>query len=444
MKVEQFYDTSLAHASYVVLSDGEIAVFDPQRDPSLYYKFAEENNARIVAVIETHPHADFISGHLEIAQTTGATIYVSKLLGANYPHTPFDEGDEIKVGKVTLKALNTPGHSPDSISIVLHDENDKDCAVFTGDTLFFGDVGRPDLREKAGNITAKREELARAMYHSTREKLMKLHEGLSVYPAHGAGSLCGKNLSPKSSSTIGEELQENYALQPMSEDDFVQALLDEQPFVPKYFTNSVELNKAGAPKFAESVSGVPRLGPNDSLEEGILVVDTRSQKNFKAGHLPGALNIQDGGKFETWLGSVVGPEENFYLIVEDENSMSRMIHRTAKIGYERNVRGVLLNPSGAKATSSSFELNKFKSNPEDYTILDVRNHKEVKSGKIFPASISIPLPELRERVEEVPVDKPIVVHCAAGYRSAAGSSILEGKLSGVKIYDLSDAINDFK
>ncbi|MCX7877679.1 MAG: MBL fold metallo-hydrolase, partial [Ignavibacteria bacterium] len=195
MVIKQFEDKNLAHYSYAVYSKGEVALIDPARDVSQYYEFAGSLNGKITVVIETHPHADFVSSHLEIHKTTGATIYVSELVGAEYPHQSFDEGDAIILGDITLKAINTPGHSPDSISIVVIDEKGKPYAVFTGDTLFIGDCGRPDLREKAGAITAKREELARQMYYSLRNKLMTLPDDVLVYPAHGAGSLCGKGLS---------------------------------------------------------------------------------------------------------------------------------------------------------------------------------------------------------------------------------------------------------
>jgi glyoxylase-like metal-dependent hydrolase (beta-lactamase superfamily II) len=207
MEIKQFYDETLAHASYAIYSEGEIALVDPARDPQPYMEYASEKGGKICAVIETHPHADFVSSHLEISKRTGAEIFVSELVGADYPHVPFDNGDELKLGKGKLKALNTPGHSPDSISILAIDENGKEMAVFTGDTLFIGDVGRPDLRENAGNLKAKREELARDMYRSTRNILMQLEKDVVVYPAHGAGSLCGKSLSKELYSTIGNQIK---------------------------------------------------------------------------------------------------------------------------------------------------------------------------------------------------------------------------------------------
>lgn len=445
MKVEQFYDKGLAHASYAIEHQGLIAVIDPGRDPKPYLNFADSHRAKIVAVIETHPHADFVSSHLELHQATGATIYASKLVGADYPHQGFDDGEVVSLGKVTLHAMNTPGHSPDSISIVLKDQQGVHHSVFTGDTLFIGDVGRPDLRENAGNITAQREELARQMYRSTREKLMLLPEDTLVYPAHGAGSLCGKNLSTDTVSSIGRELRENYALQKMSEDEFVDILLEGQPFIPKYFGYAVDLNKQGAPEMKPSVAAVDRPEAGTTPEPGILVIDTRPQDQFKTGHLPGAINLMDGGKFETWLGSIVGPEEKFYLIAEDEDARETVINKTAKIGYEVNIEAALLPPGFMMGMTPILQVPAFSNHLADYTIVDIRNHGEFASGAMFASAINIPLPELRERAAEIPTDKPIVIHCAGGYRSAAGSSIVDAaQLSAQPVFDLSFAISDFQ
>ncbi|HLF32786.1 MAG TPA: MBL fold metallo-hydrolase, partial [Cyclobacteriaceae bacterium] len=339
MKIKQFYDDALAHASYAVVSEGEMALVDPARDPDPYLKYSREENVMITAVIETHPHADFVSSHKEISKITGAPVYVSRLLGADYPHETFDSGDFLRIGKVTLHAFNTPGHSPDSISIVVKDEHGKDHSVFTGDTLFIGDVGRPDLRENTGNITAKREELARQMYHSTRDILMKLGQDVVIYPAHGAGSLCGKAISRELSSTLGRQLRENYALQDMKEDDFVKVLLEDQPFIPKYFSFDVEMNKSGADEFEKNIKNVPRLKSGEKPESGTLVVDTRSKESFNMGHIPGSFHIIEDGKFETWLGAIVGPNEPYYLVGEDEKSIESIIRRAAKIGYEKMIRG---------------------------------------------------------------------------------------------------------
>ncbi|SHJ77387.1 Glyoxylase, beta-lactamase superfamily II [Hymenobacter daecheongensis DSM 21074] len=443
VQIQQFYDKGLAHASYAIRAGRQIAVIDPGRDPQPYYDFADEHEARIVAVIETHPHADFVSSHLEIAEETGATIYCSQLVRASYPHHPFDDGDRLVLGPVELHAINTPGHSPDSISVLLLDELAQSRAVFTGDTLFVGDVGRPDLREDDNVGGHKREDLAAMLYDSTRRKLMTLPATTKVYPAHGPGSLCGKTTSPDLDSTIGRELQTNYALQPMSEQDFIKVLLEDQPFMPKYFGHDVQLNKAGALPFEDSIRAVPRLYGDAALEPGVLVIDTRPQAEFKKGHLPGAINLQDGGKFETWLGSVVGPDEKFYLLADTQIALDTVIRKTAKIGYEGLIKGALLTPEHLPATSPTANVEHLRERPEDFTIVDIRNRTEAKQP-IFPGALVIPLPELRERAHEVPTDKPIMVHCAGGYRSAAGSSILEAALPGAQVIDLSEAITDFQ
>ncbi|MBT2557602.1 MBL fold metallo-hydrolase [Hymenobacter sp. ISL-91] len=445
MQIEQFEDKGLAHFSYAILSDcaREIVLVDPARDPQPYYDYARQHDARIVCVLETHPHADFVSSHLEIAQTTGAVIRVSKLLGAAYDHEGFDEGQSFTVGKLTFRALNTPGHSPDSVSTVLSREG-QDVAVFTGDTLLIGDVGRPDLRETAGHQTAKREELARQMYHSTREKIMQLADDVLVYPAHGAGSLCSKAGSGASSSSIGLEKAENYALQPQSEDDFVKELLADQPFIPKYFGYDVDLNRQGAPAYAPSVARVPRLATGTTPQPGVLVVDARPEAEFKRGHLVGALNIQQGGKFETWLGSIVGPNEKFYLLAADEATLEDLIRKTAKIGYEALVAGGLVGLPSAAATLPELDVEQFRQHPEQYTIVDIRNASEAKAESLFAGALHIPLPELRERAAEIPAGKPVVVHCAGGYRSAAGSSIVAPALPGTSVFDLGEAVKSFQ
>lgn len=450
MEIKQFEDKNLAHFSYAVLSNGEVAVIDPSRNPQPYYDFAIENNAKITTIIETHPHADFVSSHLEIHRHTGATIYVSELLGAEYPHETFDDGDAIVLGKITLKALNTPGHSPDSISIVAIDGNGKEEAIFTGDTLFIGDCGRPDLREQAGAITAARAELAKQMYHSLRQKLMSLPDDVLVYPAHGEGSLCGKGLSNQKSSTMGAERISNWSLQNMREADFVKELLADQPFIPKYFTFDVGLNKKGADDFAPGISTVEKKMPITSdvgalsLDPEILIIDTRPQRQFKKAHLKNAINLMNDSKFETWLGSIVHPGEKFYLMGHNETVLHELIERIAKIGYEKQIESALILEYGNTAMPL-FDNKAVKETEDDYTIIDIRNASEVKSRKIFANAIHIPLHELRERTHEIPVHKPILVHCAGGYRSAAGSSIIKSKLNGhSQVFDLSEAVKRIK
>lgn len=443
MKIEQFKDEGLSHYSYAILSECEskIVLVDPARDITPYLAYAEKHGATIIGVIETHLHADFVSGHLELHQVSGAIIYCSDLLGAEYPHQAFDEGYTIVFGNIKLKALNTPGHSPDSISIVL-EHHGKDKAVFTGDTLFIGDCGRPDLREQAGKVTAKREELARQMYHSLREKLLKLDDDVITYPAHGAGTLCGKALSEANKSTIGNEKISNWSLQDMSEKNFVQALLEDQPFIPKYFGYDVALNKHGAGALAASLAGIPASKPAN-LNSKVLIIDARPEQQFKRGHLHGSINIQNGKKFETWLGSIIAPEEAFYLVSENDDTLKELICKAAKIGYDPFIEAAFVFESGTEMTDKP-DLQKFKKEAAHYTIVDIRNPEEVKTQPAFEQAINIPLPELRERLSDIPVDRPIVVHCAGGYRSAAGSSIIANTHgTKTKVFDLGDAIHFF-
>lgn len=444
MNIHQFYDEGLAHASYAILSEGKVALVDPGRNPQQYYDFAQANDAQIVAVIETHPHADFVSSHLEFHKNDGATIYVSKLVGAEYPHTAFDEGDSFQMGKVTFHSLHTPGHSPDSISILLKDEKGKDHALFSGDTLFIGDVGRPDLREKAGNMTAQREELAKMMYHTVQNKLKPLADDVLVFPAHGAGSLCGKNLSDARQSTIGEQRATNWAFTDLNEKTFVGSLLQGQPYIPKYFGYDVDMNKKGAPSYQRSISQVSIWAEGSVLPEGILVIDTRKQDKFAAGHIPGSINIMNGGKFETWLGSIVGPEERYFLVSDSITELENLIFKAAKIGYEQLIKGAVVNPSGMTEKGTSFDVETFKANPDAYTIVDIRSRDEHANSPIFEKALNIPLQELRERAAEIPIEKPILVHCAGGYRSAAGSSIVAGVLKGKEVLDFSEAIKEFQ
>ena len=443
VQIQQFYDKGLAHASYAVRAGRQVALIDPGRDPQPYYDFADEHDAEIVAVIETHPHADFVSSHLEIAQETDATLYCSKLTGARYPHKNFDDGDRLKLGSVELHALNTPGHSPDSISVVLLDELAQTRAVFTGDTLFVGDVGRPDLREAEAVGGHQREALAAQLYQSLRQKLMTLPATTRVYPAHGPGSLCGKTTSSDLDSTIGKELASNYALQAMSEAEFVRQLLADQPFVPRYFGYDVQLNKQGAGNFEDGVRAVPRLGSAAAPVPGTLLLDTRPAASFRAGHLPGALNLMDGGKFETWLGSVVSPDEPFYLLADTQIQLDAVIRKAAKIGYEPLIKGALLAPAHLPATSPAVDVAAVRQHPGQFTIVDIRNRTEA-AKPLFDNALLIPFPELRERVGEIPADKPVLVHCAGGYRSAAGASILQNALPGVPVYDLGEAVKEWE
>lgn len=444
MNIKQFYDEGLAHASYAIESEGLIALVDPGRNPNPYYDFAETCGGKIVAVIETHPHADFVSSHLEFHQNEDATIYVSKLVEADYPHSSFDEGDSFKLGKLSFHALHTPGHSPDSISVILKDENGKDYALFSGDTLFIGDVGRPDLREKAGNMKAQRKELAQMMYKTVQTKLKPLSDDIIVYPAHGAGSLCGKNLSDERQSTIGEQRENNWAFGDLDEKSFVDSLLEGQPYIPKYFSYDVDMNKTGAPAYQRSISRVGIWSEGASISEGSLIIDARKKEAFAEGHIPGSINIMNGAKFETWLGSIVSPEEHFFLVSDSIAELEDLINKASKIGYEQLIKAAVINPKGMSARESSFNVDEFKTNPDKFTIVDIRSRDENHNSPIFEKAMNIPLQELRERTVEIPDEKPILVHCAGGYRSAAGSSIVAGQKQNVEVFDFSEEIKNFQ
>ncbi len=446
MLIKQFEDKHLSHYSYSILSEAEkkIILVDPARNPQPYLDYANRHDSKIVGVIETHPHADFVSGHLELHKLTGAVIYSSKISGASYSRKTFDDGQVIEIGELKLFAINTPGHSPDSISI-LAEEDGKQIAVFTGDTLFVGDCGRPDLRENERDLTSKKEALAKDMYYSLRNKLMMLPGEVKVYPAHGEGSLCGKSLSGEKDSTIDRESQSNWSLQEMSENEFVNLLLENQPFIPSYFPFNVELNLAGAGSLKDNISRIKtRLVEN---AEGSIhrnsedwIVDTRDEAEYKNGHLQNSMNLMETGKFETWLGTLVKPGEKFYIASKDEEQLQRMLKRAGSIGYETFVKEGLIIEKG-EIREEKLDLGYFKKNRGEFTILDVRNRSEVKDDRIFENSISIPLPELKENFSEIPLHKDIVVHCSGGFRSAAASSFLSSVLDrDVKIFDLGESV----
>ncbi|RRO17123.1 MBL fold metallo-hydrolase [Flavobacteriaceae bacterium 14752] len=448
MHIEQFKDKALSHFSYAIVSGDYIALVDPARNPLPYYKFAEKHQAKIVAVFETHPHADFISSHFQIHQETGATIYVSKNLGADYPHKTFDDGDELQLSDVVFSAINTPGHSPDSICILAKDKQNSKQALFTGDTLFIGNVGRPDLREDVGNMKVTRESLAKSMYHSIQNKFSHLPNEVIIYPAHGAGSLCGKNMSDASSSTLGNERTGNWAFKPQSEEEFIKEILCDQPFVPSYFGFDVDTNKKGANNFMSSIWSVPINLNVSSIEDEYLIIDAREQASYKSSHLPNSINIMarsESDKFETWLGAIVKPNEPFFLVIENVDSYQYMLERVSKIGYESQVLSVVTLDDRVKNESDAIlDLDKFKSQPNKYTIIDIRNQSEVDNGLVFEDALHYPLNRLREQAQNIPEDKPIVVHCAGGYRSTAGYSIVKNIKPNAEVFDLSFAISDFK
>ena len=444
MKVKQFEDKTLAHYSYAVLSQQEMVIIDPGRNPMQYYNFAEQNKAKIIAVLETHPHADFVSGHLQIHQETGADIYISDKMDGNFPHISFDEGNEPRVGGATVFPLNTPGHSPYSLSFVV--KEDGKTTLFSGDTLMVGDVGRPDLREGTGDQEIQRIELAKAMYHTIKTKFNDLPDDTVIYPAHGAGSLCGKKLGSSSSSTLGDERKSNWAFHTENEEEFIEQITEGQPFIPSYFPFNMDLNHQGVGPVKSKTGNIPVKIAVTELEIDVVVVDVRDGELFKKGHLPNSINIMarnQSDKFETWLGAIVQPLEPFFLVIPSVEAIGVLLERVAKIGYEGQLKGVATLAPELSSPADIFDIEDFVKNKRDYTIVDVRNENEISEGKIFPDAHSIPLHELRKRVDELPNDKPFVVHCAAGYRSASASSILEEKFRGQRVFDLGQKVRDF-
>ncbi|MCW5829499.1 MAG: MBL fold metallo-hydrolase [Deltaproteobacteria bacterium] len=448
MILKQYYLGCLAHASYLVgdRETGVAAVIDPQRDVDQYIADAKANGLKIRHVFLTHFHADFLAGHLELRDREGAAIYLGARAGAEYAHTPLKNGDVLEFGKVRLEILETPGHTPEGISIVVYDlEKDarKPQAVFTGDTLFIGDVGRPDLLASIG-VTA--DELARMLYHSLHERLMKLPDETIVYPAHGAGSLCGKNLSSDTSSTIGIQRKFNYALQPMSEEEFRKIVTADQPDAPAYFVHDAILNRKERQTLDEALEkGLKKLAIDDVLRlqnAGAQVVDVRDPAEFEAAHLKGSLNIGLGGKYATWAGTLLDKERPIVIIAEPgrENEAAT---RLGRIGFD-NLAGYLhacmeacqarpeLVEKTERITAGNLAEAMASKNPP--LVVDIRSEKEW-SGRRIGGSINLPLNRLRERADELSRDRSIVVHCASGYRSAIGASILQ-QMGYTKVADL--------
>jgi len=442
--IEQFEDKALAQFSYALLYDKKIILIDPARDPRPFYKYADANGAIITAVIETHPHADFISSHAEIQRKKKAVVYAGRKLDAKYPSHPVDAGHVIRLNdRLSLKIWETPGHSPDSISIIVEDGG-KDAAVFTGDALLFGNVGRPDLREFAGSYETQRNTLARQMYHTIHGQFATLSDTVIVYPAHGAGSLCGGVVRNVRSSTIGYERENNYAFKSYTEDEFVAVLLKDLPYVPKYFAYDVELNRTGPADLEAAISAVPIHPDNFVPGKDALVIDTRPVEIIRQSYFPGAINIPDGGKFESWLGSVISPTKKFYLIGENSEKVGLLVEKATRIGYEGHILGAFAYNKPGVSPYPLLDNAAFSGSPDQYTLVDVRTPHEYATERIFGSAINIPLPDLADRLSDIPSGKPVVVLCASGYRSAIATSIIRNNLGGVTIYDLGKEVQKYK
>ena len=436
MFFRQYYLGCLSHASYLIgdTTTGRAVVVDPQRDVAEYLADAEAHGLTITHVLETHFHADFLSGHLELAAHTGATIgYGSAAEGrAEFPITTYAHGAVIDLGEVALQVRETPGHTPESISIVIypHGTDDLPYGVLTGDTLFIGDVGRPDLLASVG-VTA--EELGRQLYHSLHEQLLTLPDATKVFPAHGAGSACGKNLSTETVSTIGEQRRTNYALAPMSEDDFVEAVTQGQSVAPLYFSFAANRNRELRELLAEDVSVAP-LTIEQVLahqHDGAVVLDARDDMAFAAGHLRGSVNVGLGGRFAEYAGEVMRPETPIVLVTPPGHEAEAKV-RLARIGFDR-VLGALAQPFEAflahpehveplSRLSADTLVERIATVPQ-LVLVDVRNPGEVALGSIA-GSRKISLPALLNSLDQLDPAAPTVVFCAGGYRSAIASSLL--------------------
>ena len=441
--IEQFEDKGLAHFSYAVMAGKKIIIIDPQRNPQAYYDFAKKNSAVIAGVIETHPHADFISSHLEIHKTLNVPIYASSITKSKYPFKKFDEGDLIKLTEnVGLRGLYTPGHAPDHVAAVLY-ENGKDKVVFSGDSLFFGDVGRPDLLDFSHESNTQRNYLAGMMYDTIHQKFSKLDDDVILYPSHGAGSLCAKSIRKATSSTIGYEKQNNYVFENRTKEEFISLLLSDQPFIPKYFSYDVGINRRGAPPLQSSLAVVKYLPKNYQPEKDAVIIDSRTAAAFKASYLPNAINIPASGQLETWLGSLVAPQSKFYLVSGDEQGLQTAINKTAAIGYESNIQGAFVYDDTVGKQFESFDQNTFDPSANNFTYIDVRTAREVKNVASIQNSLNIPLQELQDRIKEVPTGKPILVYCASGYRSAIAGSILKKTFPSVQVVDMGPAVSQY-
>lgn len=431
MEFQQYYLNCLAHASYLVGSEGVAAVVDPQRDVDLYIEDASARNLRITHVIETHLHADFVSGHVELARRTGAEICIGWRAGAEFPHRAVHDGDTIRLGKLTLEFLETPGHTPEGICILItdHERSEKPHAVLTGDTLFIGDVGRPDL---SPNHSPR--ELAGMLYDSLRSRILTLDDDVIVYPAHGAGSLCGRQMSAELSSTIGVQRRSNYALLAPGRDEFIALLTTDLPERPGYFSRDAAINRAGAAAL-EALPALAELDPPEFEKlraGGCTVLDVRPPEKFLNAHIPGAVHIGLGGQFASWAGTVFGVDASLLIVAEDPESASQARLRLARVGIER-VEGSLAGgmpaweqaglPMAGIPSVTAAELRALCDAGRQPLVIDVRRAGEWQAGHL-PGATLLPLQQIASGLPDLDPSQPLVVHCQGGYRSVIAASLL--------------------
>ena len=437
MKIEQIYTGCLSQGTYYIESNGEVAIIDPLREIDTYLKLAKENNAKIKYIFETHIHADFVSGHLTLSKATGAPIIFGPNTITSYPVTIAKDQQVFKLGNLTFVALHTPGHTLESTTYLLKDNVGKDHAIFTGDTLFIGDVGRPDLAQKQSGKTQR--DMAGMLFDSLRKKIMPLSDDVIVYPAHGAGSACGKKISRETFSTLGNQKSSNYALnKSLSKEEFINELTEGLESPPAYFPMNVKMNQEGY----NHIENILRksLNPLDTDEfeklanqSGVLILDVRNQIQFAEEHIPGSIFIGIDGGFAPWVGAIVGDVKRPILLITPKGREKETITRLARVGFD-NALGFLegglssWKVKGRKTDSvSTIEASKLGKKIFDQTkIIDVRKNSEFSNGHLKNA-LNIPLDQLSENFDKIPLEGDFFVHCAGGYRSMIASSILKSR-----------------
>jgi len=447
MLLKQYYLNCLAHASYLIgdTSSRTAVIVDPQRDIDRYLTDAAEQGLEIRHVFLTHFHADFVAGHLELRDRTGARIHLGSKAKAEYPFTPMADGESLEFGRVRLTVLETPGHTIESISILVFDldrDSTRPQAILTGDTLFIGDVGRPDLRASLGWSA---DQLGRHLYRSLHDKLLPLPDETLVYPAHGAGSLCGKQLSKETVSTLGEQRRTNYALQPMTEPEFVLLVTADQPDAPSYFTYDAVLNTKERNTLAEVLERQLKPLSVDVVlalqSTGAQVLDVRDPAEYARAHLVGSLNIGLNGSYATWAGTILDKDKPIVIVAEPAREEEAAM-RLGRIGFDSVVGYLRDGISALEATPelmagtdrrSPAEIHALLHSPDPPLVLDVRNARELAGGRI-EGSVNIPLNRLRDRMHELPRDRKVLVHCAGGYRSSIAAGLLQQQ--GIDVIEL--------
>ncbi|MGA0556403.1 MBL fold metallo-hydrolase [Larkinella sp. VNQ87] len=434
MIIEQLYTGCLAQGAYYLESEGEAAVIDPLRETAPYLKKAERNSARIKYVFETHFHADFVSGHLDLAKKTGATIVYGPNAQTSFDAHHAQDGEEFKLGKLTIKVLHTPGHTLESTTYLLIDANGRNHAIFTGDTLFIGDVGRPDLAIK-GNLTEH--DLAGMLYESLHHKIMPLEDDVIVYPAHGAGSACGKNMSKETTDTLGNQKRFNYALQTKSKEEFIEAVLSGLTKAPAYFAENARLNKEGYEAIDQVMArGQQALSPAAFEaavnETGALLLDVREAAEFAKGFIPNSINIGLNGQFAPWVGALIPDLKQPIALVTPLGQEKETVLRLARVGYDHSI-GYLeggfaaWQQAGKEVdTVPSISAEEFARQYTQGQVVDVRRPDEFATEHVNDAD-NFPLDNLNDHMAEISKTKPVFVHCAGGYRSMVAASILKAR-----------------